>query len=482
MTTAPTPAQAGASTAARLTRAALWAILGVVLLADALDLVDSTVTTIAAPTIATDLGGGASFVSWLGASYALAMGTLLVLGGRLGDKYGQRRLFLIGMAGFTLASAACGFALDPAMLLVSRAVQGAFGALLLPQGMAIIARTFPRDMMKKAFNLFGPLLGIAAVGGPVLAGFIISADLWDLSWRPVFLINLVLGTVGIVLAARLLPKDSGDRSIVIDGVGSGLLGLAMFGILFGLVEGADAGWSVLAVVAIVVGLVALGLFARRQATVANPLLRPSLFRNKGFVAGILTGLAFFAVTSGLTFVISLFLQQGLGLAPRATALAILPLTLGIMVAAGAGMGLGDRLGRNLVLIGVALTFVGAAWMFLLVRADGVDLTVWQLVPAVFVVGLGMGAGYGTIFDFALGDLSPEEAGSASGTMTAIQQIATGIGSAIVTTVFFQAVDGGFAHAMTLTLGVVMAIVAACVPVVFLLPKVAHADDHGMPAE
>src|SRR5215470_14411544 len=175
----------------------MWAILGVVLIADLLDLLDATITNIAAPTIVADLGGGSALVKWLGASYALAMGTLLVVGGRLGDRYGQRRVFLAGMAGFTLASAACGLAVNPVMLIAARILQGGLGALMIPQGIAIMTKTFPRDMLAKAFAAFGPLLGLSSIAGPVVAGFLIDANLAGLGWRPVFLINIGLGGVGL---------------------------------------------------------------------------------------------------------------------------------------------------------------------------------------------------------------------------------------------------------------------------------------------
>lgn len=189
----------------------MWAVLALVLLADALDVLDATVTNIAAPTIAEELHGGQGLIKWLGTAYMLAMGVLLVVGGRLGDRYGQRRLFLIGMAGFTVASAVAGLSPDPASLIAARVAQGAFGALLIPQGMAIMTRTFSPEMLTKAFGLFGPLLGVATIGGPVLAGFIVGADLFGLSWRPIFLINLVLGVIGLAVAVRILPRDGGDR-------------------------------------------------------------------------------------------------------------------------------------------------------------------------------------------------------------------------------------------------------------------------------
>jgi len=154
----------------------MWAILGLVLLADALDVIDATVTNIAAPTIAGELHGGESLIKWLGPAYMLAMSVLLVVGGRLGDKFGQRRLFLIGISGFTLASAVAGFSPDPPMLIVARVAQGAFGALLIPQGMAIVTKAFDKDMLARAFGLFAPVLGLSSVVCPVLAGFLISAD------------------------------------------------------------------------------------------------------------------------------------------------------------------------------------------------------------------------------------------------------------------------------------------------------------------
>src|SRR5450755_1068428 len=173
--------------------ARLRAILAIVLIADVLDLMDSTITNIAAPTIVRDIGGGESLIKWLGASYAVAMGVLLVVGGRLGDRYGKRRMFLIGIAGFTLASLACGLSVDPGMLIAGRLVQGGFGALLIPQGIGILIGSFSRAQIPRAVSAFGPVMGACAVLGPIVAGFIISADIAGLTWRPIFLINIASG-------------------------------------------------------------------------------------------------------------------------------------------------------------------------------------------------------------------------------------------------------------------------------------------------
>ncbi|MEU0481142.1 MFS transporter [Streptosporangium sp. NPDC006013] len=465
-----TPATVGPPTTASTRR--MWSILGLVLLADALDMIDATVTNIAAPTITAELHGGEGLIKWLGSAYMLAMGVLLVVGGRLGDKYGQRRLFLIGMSGFTIASAVAGLSPDPALLILARGVQGAFGALLIPQGMAIMTKTFSRDMLTKAFALFGPLLGLASVGGPILAGFVIDADIAGLSWRPIFLVNLLLGGLGLVLAVRLLPHDDGDASTGVDGVGSGLLAATMFGLLLGLVEGSSNGWTAIPILSIAAGLAFFAAFARRQSTATDPLLKPSLLRNRGFSSGLLVGLIVFAATTGLVYVLSLFMQQGLHASARDTSLGLLPMTVGIIVAAGACMALIKKLGRTLIFLGLAVILIGCGWLLVLVTASGTGLSLWALAPAVFLTGLGMGACYGTIFDVAIGDIDPDEAGSASGSLSAIQQLAAGIGSAAVTSVFFQSAGSGsgFGHAMTTSLIVVIALTAITVPAVMLMPR------------
>ncbi|HEX4815582.1 MAG TPA: MFS transporter [Nonomuraea sp.] len=455
----------------------MWAILGLVLLADALDVIDATITNIAAPTIARELNGGESLIKWLGPAYMLAMGVLLVVGGRLGDKFGQRRLFLIGMSGFTLASAVAGFSPNPALLIVARIAQGAFGALLIPQGMAIMTKAFSRDMLAKAFGLFGPVLGLSSVGGPVLAGFIISADLFGLSWRPIFLANIILGGIGLVTAAKILPRDDeGDRSTVVDGWGSGLLAAAMIGLLYGLIEGSTNGWSAVPVASITVGVLFFAAFAYRQRTAPHPLIKPSLLQNRGFTSGMLVGLAVFAAGTGLIFVLSLFMQEGLHASPRDASLGLVPLTLGLITAGFAAMGgLVTKLGRRLVFIGLAVDLAGCGWVLALVLHSGTNVSLWALAPALFVIGVSTGLCFATIPTVALGDAKPDEAGSASGSLSSIQQLASAIGSAAVTSIFFQAATSGLAHAMKVTLIVVLAVTALSLPIVTLMPRQAPSE-------
>ena len=460
-----------------LTTRTMWAILAVAIIADVMDLLDATVTNIAAPTIVRELGGGETLIKWLGSSYALALGVLLVMGGRLGDRYGQRRLFLIGIAGFTLASLACGLSTGPAMLITARLFQGAFGALLIPQGIAIMTAHFTREMMAKAFSFFGPALGLAMVGGPILAGFLIDANIAGTGWRAMFLINLVLGSVGFIAALRVLPRDSGDKGVVLDGLGAGLLALTMFGLLFGLIEGSSRGWTALPFISIAVGLVGFLAFCYRQKTAKNPLIKPSLLANRGFTSGLIMGLALFAAVSGVFYVIALFLQLGLGLTPAHAALSLTPVAIGIIVASGGAMKLIARLGRLLILCGLLIALAGIGWLLAIVVREGTGASPWTLAPALFVLGVGMGTCFGTLFDVALGDIRADEAGSASGSLSAVQQLAAAIGSAAMTTVYFKSLaTSGQAHAMIVSLIVVLVVTVACCGLVWLLPRAARMSE------
>ncbi|MEV0639547.1 MFS transporter [Streptomyces sp. NPDC050619] len=463
--------------ARKTTARARWAILAVVLAADVLDLLDATITNIAAPTITRDLGGGASLVQWLGASYALALGVLLVPGGRLGDKYGRRRLFLTGLTGFVAASLACGLAPTPLVLVVARLVQGACAALVIPQGFGILGATWPRDQLGKAFSLFGPVMGLSAVGGPILAGFLVDADVAGLGWRPMFLINLLIGGATLLAAVRLLPRDSGDPAVRVDGPGSALLAGALLGLLGGLIDGSAHGWTPRTFVALLLGLALFAAFCHRQRTAAHPLIQPSLLHHRGFTSGLVLGVVAFAATAGLLYVISLFFQRGLGRSPAGTALGLIPLSLGIVLASIACYRLIHSYGRRLVAAGLLTVLAGCGYLALLVTNSGTNTGSWALVPPVLLIGLGMGTCFGTVYDVTIGDIAPEEAGSASGSLSAVQQVANAIGAAAVTTVYFHTADGGEAHAMTVSLLVVAAATALCLALVRLLPRAAPQERH-----
>lgn len=470
MTTTQTPA-----TPRFVSNRTVWLTLIVVLLADAMDLIDSTITNIAAPSIVADLGADDSLIKWLGAAYALALGSLLVLGGRLGDRFGQRRTFLLGMTGFILASAAAGCSGSTGLLIGARALQGIFGALLIPQGMAIMSATFPKPMLQKAFSVFAPMLGVFAVAGPILGGVLIDADLFGLSWRPIFLINVLLGGIALVLAVRYLPAVPAHPQTRIDVLGSVLLVIALFGVLYGLIEGSGTGWGALSVTAIVVGVGVFAGFIWRQARSTDPLLPRSLLANRGFTAGLVVGLLVFAGFSGLMYVLSLFFQFGLGYSPTQTSLNLIPLTVGIMAGSGVAAALIVKLARRLVVLGLVAVLAGVAVLLVLVQTVGLDITGWESAIATLLMGLGAGICFSSIFNTALGDVDPEEAGSASGSLSAVQQVANGVGSALVTSVFLAQLPHGDVSAVTVTLVVLLGLIGACLLAVPLLPTRAVAD-------
>jgi MFS family permease len=308
------------------------------------------------------------------------------------------------------------------------------------------------------------------VGGPLLAGVLIDANLFGLSWRPMFLINIVLGVAGLVFGSRLLPRDRGDDSVRIDFAGSALLAGTMLGLLFGLIEGSSSGWTALPIAAMAFGLACFAGFCQRQRIAADPLIKPSLLRNRGFTAGLIVGLVFFAAIGGMIYAVSLYLQRGLDYSPlRAAVVGFAPVAVGLVIASVASMNLIARLGRKLSLAGIVVTVAGVGWLLSLVVADAAP-TAAALAPAMTVIGLGMGATFATIYDIAIGDIDPAEAGSASGSLSSIQQLANSIGPAIITTIYFDALSGGQAHAMAVSLAAVIGIGVVSGLAVPLLPR------------
>lgn len=452
-----------------------WLILAIILLADIVDLLDATITTIAAPSIATSLGGGAGLISWLGASYALSMGILLVPGGRLGDKFGRKRLFLLGIIGFTVASVACGLATTPTMIILARVLQGAFGALMIPQGFGIISQAFSREQMGQAFSAFGPVLGVSAVAGPLVAGALINANIAGTGWRAAFLINLLVGIVTFVGALLILPEDRGDQTVRIDIPGALLLAASMFGLLFGIIQGAETGWPPYTLASLAAGALLFAAFAWQQRNTSTPLLERSLFRNRGFVAGLIVGLIFFGTLTGLMLVIGLFVQTGLGYSPFEASLATAPIAVGIVVSSIFARNAVARLGRRLVFAGIGGVLAGVAILIALLVAlsDTSQISALHLTLPLFLIGVGAGPAFAAVFDVALGDIAPDEAGSASGSVTAVQQLASAAGAASISTIYLHLVASSGQHqAVMISLVVVAAGLALALLCVRGMPRAA----------
>ncbi|WKK23871.1 MFS transporter [Streptomyces olivoreticuli] len=432
-----------------------WVALWVILAAEAMDMLDALVANIAAPSIRAELGGGTSVTQWLGAAYALAMAVGLITGGRLGDVVGRRRMFLVGVSGFTVASLLCAAAQSPGVLIGSRGLQGLFGAVLIPQGLGLIKEMFHGREAGKAFGMYGPVMGLSYVGGPVLAGWLVSADFFGAGWRMVFLINLPLGLLALFGGWRFLPESGRTAATRLDLVGVVLASAAALPVVFPLVQGRELGWPVWVFVSMAAGVALFGLFGWYETRTArhggDPLVVPGLFRKRAFSGGLATGAVLFAAVAGFSLVLSLFLQSGLGATPLEAGLAVLPWSAGtvvgfVVVQVLDGSGALDRIGRGLVQAGVVVMALGTGAFALTLQLVGARVTVWHGAPALVVIGLGMGLVMGPFFHTVLAAVEPHETGSAAGTLTAVQQLGSALGVAVLGTVFFSVLGGQVAGA------------------------------------
>ncbi|MET7289502.1 MFS transporter [Streptomyces sp. NPDC005573] len=427
-----------------------WPALFVILAAEVMDLLDAVVTNIAGPSMRADLGGSASTLQWLAAAYTLSMAVGLVTGGRLGDIHGRRRMFMVGAAGFTLGSLLCAVSVSPEMLIGARVVQGLFGAVMLPQGLGMIKEMFPPKESQKAFGMFGPVMGLSAVCGPILAGWLVDADYFGTGWRMIFLINLPLGAAALLGALRYLPRGRSDSRPRLDIPGMLLVSLAALLLIFPLVQGREYDWPVWTFVMMAVSVaffVAFGVYeSRRNAAGHDPLVVPSLFRKRGFSGGMVLGLVFFSAMQGFMLVFNLYTQIGLGYSPLKAGLVMVPWSGGMIVGFGVAQGV-VRFGRSVLQAGALVMALGVFGVWLTLDRVGSGVGPWQLLPSLLVTGVGMGLLMAPFFDIVLASVEQHETGSASGTMTAMQQLGGAFGVAILGTVFFGLVGGGIATAV-----------------------------------
>jgi EmrB/QacA subfamily drug resistance transporter len=450
-----------------------WAVLAIVLVAEVMDLVDGTIVNVAAPAIRGDIGGSDATMQWLVAAYTLTFAVLLITGARLGDLVGRRRLFMIGMAGFTAASALSALAVSPGMLIATRALQGAFGAVLIPQGFGMIKEVFEEREITKAFALFGPVMGLSAVAAPIIGGALVDADLLGTGWRAIFLVNLPLGIIGLIGASRVMPRTGGRVGTRLDLGGVLLVTGASFALIYPLVEGRELGWPTWCfglITAGIVGFAAFALYERRHR--ARALIAPSLLRNRAFTSGLVVAICFFSAMVGLNLVLSLFCQLGEGFSPLRTGLTLAPFALGIALTAGASYPLAQRFGRVSMQIGFIVMAGGLVLLALMVHHGGSDVSSWTLVPGELIAGMGMGLSLPPLFDFILAGVGGDEVGSASGVLNAIQQFGSALGIAVLATIFFAYVDGGHTSASAMTNTTLLTIVplALATIAVFRLPQ------------
>ena len=447
-----------------------WFVFAVVIAANIMDLMDATIVNVAGPSIRVALGGSASTLQWLPAGYTLAFAVFLITGARLGDMFGRRRLFLVGSAGFTVMSAACAVAPSMEVLIAFRVLQGAFGALMIPQGFGMLKEVFAEEEMTKVFGAFGPMMGLSILAAPVLAGALVEANLWGIGWRLVFLINVPIGIAAFTGALRVLPRTVAHPGIRLDTLGVALIGVALTAIIYPLIQGRADGWPAWTFVSLGAGAVLLGAFVlweRRRH--GDPLIEPGLLTNRTYTSGILVALAFFGAFGGLVLCVSLFAQLGEGFSPIHAGLTLMAMVVGMIAGMGVGLALVGRLGRHLLHLGVVIVAAGTVVLALSVTGARTASTL-DLAPGLLLIGLGAGASTGQLFDFILAGVGMDEVGSASGVLEAVQQLSSALGVAALGTIFFSAFDGHLpTHALAITAWACLVPLAATFLLLFKLP-------------
>ena len=446
-----------------------------VLLGAALPLIDFFIVNVALPTIDHDLAAGQALLELVVAGYGLAYAVLLVLGGRLGDLFGRRRLFLAGMAAFGLTSLACGLAPDAWTLVGARVAQGAAAALMLPQVLATIHASTTGARRAKALSLYGATAGLAMVAGQILGGVLVAADVAGSGWRAIFLVNVPVALVGLLLAVRTVPETRSDRPAPVDVPGTLLLTLTLLSLLAPLTEGRASGWPLWTWVSLAVFPFAAASFWRVELRAdrrgRTPLVPPSLLALVSLRRGLALVLPFSIGFGGFMFVIAVALQQGLGMGAVVSGLALVPMAVAFFGASLAGPRLVRRRGSRIVTAGGLLQGLGVALLALTVWRSWPDLSAWSLLPGMAVAGFGQGLQLPVLFRVVLSEVPAERAGVGSGVMVTTQQSALALGVATLGSLFLSlAASAGVRDALVATLLVQLAAVAVTVALSLRLPR------------
>ncbi|MEU9114300.1 MFS transporter [Streptomyces sp. NPDC048483] len=470
-TAPPTPTRHGSAAAPLLTPTGLLTVL----LGAALPMIDFFIVNVALPTIDHDLHAGAAMLEMVVAGYGVAYAMLLVLGGRLGDMVGRRRLFLWGLAAFGLTSLACGLAPDAWTLVAARVAQGAASALLLPQVLATIQATTAGARRAKAVSLYGGTAGVSSALGQVLGGLLVSADLAGTGWRAVFLVNVPVAAAAWLLAVRTVPETRSPHPSRVDGPGTALLAVTLITLLLPLTEGRAAGWPLWSWLLLAVfpfAATAFVLVERRAERVGRaPLVPPSLLRIPSVNSGLSMIIPFSIGFGGFMFVVAVALQSGLRYGPFTAGLSLVPLCAAYFLASLAGPRLVQRFGRRVVITGSLIQGAGLLALALTVYAGWPDISVAGLAPSLTVLGVGQGMVLPILLRIVLSELPAAQAGVGGGVMVTTQQSGLALGVATLGTLFLALLPSvGIRDALLAALLTQLAIVAGTTALALRLPR------------
>lgn len=435
----PTRSATPSGTVARLRH---WLALPVILAGVSMVTLDFFIVNVAIPSLQRGLHANAAAIQFVIAGYGLAVAAGLITGGRLGDLYGQRRLFALGLALFTLTSAACGLAPTPALLVLARVAQGLAAALILPQALALLGSVYSGEERARAFTAYGVALGLAAIGGQLIGGVLIQADVAGLGWRACFLVNVPLGAAALLLTPRLIPASRAEGRGRLDLAGAVLVTLGLVAVVLPLIEGREQGWPLwtwLCLAAAAPLLLAFDRYQRRLGVRGGqPLIDPALYGERAFTVGLLITVVFFAGMASSFLVLALYLQQGRGLDPLAAGEIFTVLAVGYC-ATSLGTGrLTQRLGRQALTVGALGMAAGLVLLRETVAHVGVGGPSALLAPALLLDGAGMGLVIAPLTATVLAGLAPRHAGAAAGVLTTMQQVGGALGVALIGLIFYGA--------------------------------------------
>lgn len=416
---------------------AAWALV-ITSVAGFMAALDNLVVTTALPSIREDLGGALDDLEWTVSAYTLTFAVLLMFGAALGDRFGRRRLFVVGIAVFTLASAGAALAPGIDALIAARAVQGVGAAIMMPLTLTLLTAAVPAAKRGMAFGIWGAVNGLAVASGPLIGGSLTE----HISWQWIFWLNVPLG-LALLPLARLRLAESYGTGARLDIVGTLLASGGLFGIVYGLIRGPIDGWTSVTVLTGLVGGGALVVaFVRHGIRGKAPMLPMRLFRNRAFAGINAASLLMFLGMFGSIFLLSQYMQGVLGYSPTEAGLRMLPWTGMPMLVAPLAGALSDRIGgRPVVAAGLALQALGLAWFALVVTADA---SYAVQLPALIISGIGMALYFAPAANLVMSSVRPSEQGIASGANNALREVGGALGVAVMASIF--AAQGGYGSA------------------------------------
>jgi EmrB/QacA subfamily drug resistance transporter len=456
-----------------------WLALAVMLIGPFLGVIDFFIANIGVPSIRTSLGASFSEIQLVIAGYGLTYAVCLITGGRLGDIYGRKVTFIVGMGGFTLTSALCGIAPTAGWLIFWRLVQGSAAAVMFPQALSFIQVNFTGSSKRVAFSLYGSMIGFGSIVGQLLGGFIIHANLFQLGWRPIFLINLPIGILTIISASFALKESRAPAAPGLDLAGVGILTIGLALLSYPFMEGQERGWPLWAWVSLLVSFPVLWAFwlfeCRQSAEKRSPLIEPRLFRDKGFVVGLVVTCIYFAGHSSMILVLSLYLQYSLGLNPMYAGFALVPFSFAFLLGSSVSGKINGYLGRRSLHLGVVVLAIGIVALALLAAPAPGHLTP-SFVLACFIYGLGRGIVTSPLYNTVLSGIPRKDAGAASGVTSTMPQLANSVGIALIGAVVFGMIPKNgatpvdYAHGFVASSLINLVMLCAAAALIFLIPK------------